>query len=139
MEYYRQGVKHHFDNLLTDEELQLFLNGELNGTIINEEVVSIIFDVPNAVEKCFEFGDALKKLFIEDNWNTTVTFTGEMSIILTQKFSGVISLCIVGDIKTIKVLLPTIPTDAIFTQERKDKYQNLIDAFVAKTYPIFKK
>lgn len=94
-----------------------------------------LVDTDSTVKKCFEFGDKLKMLFVADNWRLPMPFTVEISLSLSAKFADIVALCGTGGIKEISQLLPSIPTDSFFTQERKDIYQSLINDFVAQNYP----
>lgn len=76
------------------------------------------------------FGNALIKEFLLDNRLASTTVTDQMSIYLLQKFQTLESLCRVGDVRNIANLLPTIEVDAIFTQERKDKYISMIENYM---------
>ena len=76
------------------------------------------------------FGAILIKEFLLDNRLTPTSFTDQMSIYLLQKFQTLEALCRVGDIRNISNLLPTIETDTIFTQERKDKYMVMVENYI---------
>lgn len=69
-----------------------------------------------------DFGNILLDEFLKDNRILPVAFTPSISLQLLQTFAPIKALAEVGDIKNVKAILSTIPTDNIYTQERKDKY-----------------
>ena len=95
-----------------------------------------IQDSSNAdkVSQDLDFGISLIKLFRTDNADyekaNNVTITVPESIALMQKFQSLIGFCQVGAISEAYALLPSIEIDAIFTQERKDKYLSTIQNYL---------
>ena len=91
-------------------------------------------DASARVQSQFDFGISLIKLFRVDNAqyekdNDTIITPSE-TFDLMSKFGSVISLCQVGAIKEVASLLTSLEPDDIFTQERKDKYQTLINNYL---------
>jgi len=91
-------------------------------------------DASARVQSQFDFGISLIKLFRVDNAqyekdNDTIITPSE-TLTLMSKFGSVISLCQVGAIKEVAEFLPSLEVDVIFTQERKDKYQTLINNYL---------
>lgn len=85
--------------------------------------------------KAKDFGRVLLDTFLIDNWNTPIiSFTEDISNKLLAKFLTVKQLAEVGDIRTIGEILPFIEVDEIFTQERKDKYLQMVSDFVSENY-----
>jgi len=86
------------------------------------------------VSQDLEFGISLIKLFRTDNADyekaNNITITVPESIALMQKFQSLIGFCQVGAISEAYALLPSIEVDAIFTQERKDKYLSTIQNYL---------
>ena len=83
------------------------------------------------VEMNVEFGNSLVTMFMVDNAEIGVIPESE-SIALLAKFQQVLPLAQLGSIKVVSELLPAITTDAYFTQERKDKYTNLIAQYLSQ-------
>jgi hypothetical protein len=86
------------------------------------------------VSQDLDFGISLIKLFRTDNADyeqaNNVTITVAESVALMQKFQSLIGFCQVGAISEAYALLPGIEIDAIFTQERKDKYLSTIQNYL---------
>ncbi len=95
-----------------------------------------IVDYTSIYFKAKKFGETLKDTFLVDNWNLPIRFTPEMSFALMQKFQGIMAFASVGEIRRISELLPHIEVDTIFTQERKDRYTQMVNEFVNENYPI---
>lgn len=82
-----------------------------------------------------EFGALLFETFLNDNAEFAAArgsnFTVEETEALDAKFGVFGRLCQYGSIPQIAILLPSIPTDAIFTQARKDKYILMVENHLA--------
>jgi len=88
---------------------------------------------PTQVERLpydMEFCQVLIGEFLTDN--RTVGTTQEQRNALMAKFELILQFAQVGDIATINDTLPSIPTDEIFTQERKDKYMGMITDYLSQ-------
>jgi hypothetical protein len=83
------------------------------------------------VQMNVEFGNSLVNMFMVDNAEIGVIPESE-SLALLAKFQQVLPLAQLGSIKVVSELLPTLTTDAYFTQTRKDKYINLIAQYLAQ-------
>lgn len=94
------------------------------------EVLEPQRDLENLLKNNLKFGENLIKTFLLDNYNLPQSFTAEQSAILMRKFEVIIKLCQLGDIRSVLQLLPTIEVDNIFTQERKDKYIEIINNYL---------
>lgn len=79
-----------------------------------------------------EFGALLFETFLNDNAEFAAArgsnFTVQETLDMDTKFGEFGRLCTYGSIPQIAILLPSIPTDAIFTQDRKDKYTAMVTA-----------
>jgi len=79
------------------------------------------------------FGNQLIVEFLVDNRLITPAVDEQESIQLLNQFNSIERLAKLGDIKSVKVLLEQTQTDVrIFTQDRKDKYLNLINNYLAQ-------
>jgi hypothetical protein len=76
-----------------------------------------------------EFGTQLINIFLEDN-RTFGYISIEDSITLLNKFNDIEKLCRLGSIKDVQTLMQNVITDNIFTQERKDKYLQMITDYL---------
>lgn len=68
------------------------------------------------------FGKSLLSEFLKDNMEMQIAFTTELSVAMMQRFSPIEFLARNGDIKNVRLLIMNSTIDAVFTQERKDKY-----------------
>jgi hypothetical protein len=108
--YYSDGLKefHSLDGI----------NGEIKQGYININTSTQALQY----SKDKEFGVKLMDIFLIDNRESPIAFNPSISGALLQKMQSIKALAEVGDIKTVKYLLSVAEIDAIFTQERKDKY-----------------
>ena len=68
--------------------------------------------------------------FVEDN--RVMDITPEQSEAVLVKFRDILAFAQTGAITSIDNYLPLIPTDDVFTQERKDKYISMITDYLAQ-------
>jgi hypothetical protein len=85
-------------------------------------------------EKLFNdknFGVMLIEMFLLDNRLVTPSITPVESLNILSEFDNIEKLASLGDIKSVQILLGGVQTDVrIFTQERKDKYLNMISSYL---------
>lgn len=75
-----------------------------------------------------EFGNYLIESFLLDNRLIIPIVTPSESLQLLSEFNNIEKLASLGDIKSVKLLLNGITVDnRLFTQDRKDKYMELIN------------
>jgi hypothetical protein len=78
-----------------------------------------------------EFGSNLVDTFLLDNRLIVPAVTSNESLQLLSQFSDIEKLAILGDIKSVQILLGLVQTDMrLFTQERKDKYLDMISSYL---------
>ncbi len=77
-----------------------------------------------------DFGSHLVYVFVEDN--RVMDITPEQSETVLVKFRDILAFAQTGAITSIQTYLPLIPTDDVFTQERKDKYIQMISNYLAQ-------
>ena len=75
-----------------------------------------------------QFGQDLVFVFVEDN--RIMNITPEQSEAVLVKFRDILAFAQTGAIISIQTYLPAITTDDVFTQERKDKYMNMINQYL---------
>ena len=118
-------------NTLEDAELWTLSN--LGEGYIVEISPDIQIELPTKEEKLkadIDFGNLLIEMFLLDNRLIEPEVTPYESLELLNKFDNIQKLASLGDIKSTKVLLNnTSVDDRLFTQERKDKYMNLINNY----------
>lgn len=76
------------------------------------------------------FGSELINVFVYDN--RVMEITTEQSEAVLVKFRDILAFAQTGAITSIQTYLPLIPIDEVFTQERKDKYIQMIDGYLAQ-------
>ena len=76
------------------------------------------------------FGQDLVFVFVEDN--RIMGTTQEQNDAILVKFRDILAFAQTGAIESISVHLPSIPTDEVFTQERKDKYIQMVTDYLAQ-------
>ena len=104
----------------------------------DDAIVSVSNDIvvtpPTPEQKLLfdkDFGSMLVEMFLLDNRMITPSVTPTESIELLSKFQSIEKLASLGDIKSVQVLLSAVQTDdRIFTQERKDKYMDLVNGYL---------
>ena len=77
-----------------------------------------------------DFGSHLVYIFVEDN--RVMDITPEQSETVLVKFRDILAFAQTGAITSIDNYLPLIPTDDVFTQQRKDKYVQMITDYLAQ-------
>lgn len=123
MEYSRNGKIYSFENPLSNDELQKFINGEIEGKYLRDVGVEKI--ELSYIDKFYldmEFGQKLINEFLIDNRNSAKAFSPQESIALLKQFEYIKELCYLGDIKSVLILLDIAEANDVFTQERKSKY-----------------
>lgn len=76
------------------------------------------------------FGQDLVFVFVEDN--RIMGTTQEQNDAILVKFRDILAFAQTGAIESINVHLPNIPVDEVFTQERKDKYIQMVTDYLAQ-------
>lgn len=130
MNYYKiskdlWSVVSRFDTL---EEAQAFANSL--GTGYTVEFVAP-YVPPTTAERLgldMDFGNQLVTEFVYDN--RVMEITPEQSEQVLVKFRDILAFAQTGAIISIQNYLPLIPTDEVFTQERKDKYIQMINDYL---------
>lgn len=77
-----------------------------------------------------DFGSHIIYIFVEDN--RLMDITPEQSEAVLVKFRDILAFAQTGAITSIDNYLPLIPTDDVFTQQRKDKYVQMITDYLAQ-------
>lgn len=90
--------------------------------------------VPPSIEEKLSmdmaFGNELVTTFVYDNRIKEIT--SEQSEAVLVKFRDILAFAQTGAITSIQTYLPLIPVDEVFTQERKDKYIQMINDYLAQ-------
>lgn len=77
-----------------------------------------------------QFGQDLVYVFVEDNRIMDITPAQSEAVLV--KFRDILAFAQTGAITSINTYLPAIPVDEVFTQERKDKYMQMITDYLAQ-------
>ena len=77
-----------------------------------------------------QFGNQLIYVFVEDNRKMIITPQQSEEVLV--KFRDILGFAQTGAITSINAYLPIIPVDDVFTQERKDKYIQMLSEYLAQ-------
>lgn len=124
------NIIHSFDHELSDQEKIDFQNGILDGVEQRNPSAKPSVSTSELLKRDISFGVNLLSVFLEDNRNLAAAFTPEISSNLLAKFSNVERLARLGDIKSVKYLISVTELDAIFTEDRKDKYVSMCNQYL---------
>ena len=91
-------------------------------------VIPITIEQRYSIDK--QFCDDLISTFVLDNRN--IGTPPEQNDALMSKFQLVLGFAQVGAVKDIDAHLPSIPTDEVYTEERRDKYLQMISDYLAQ-------
>jgi len=86
--------------------------------------------IQERLQSDLDFGAHLIYIFVEDN--RIMGITSEQSETVLVKFRDILAFSQTGAITSIQTYLPLISTDDVFTPERKDKYIQMINEYVAQ-------
>ena len=132
MNYYKitkdnWSVVKRFDTL---EEAQTFADSLGEGYTVEYIGPYIPPTVAERLDMDMNFCQDLITTFVYDN--REIGTTQEQNDALMAKFQTILAFAQVGAVESINAHLPTIPTDEVFTQERKDKYMQMITQYLAQ-------
>ena len=132
MNYYRikKGNWSCIKEYATLEEAQEFADSLGDGYTVEYvgPVAPITIEERYIMDK--QFCDELISTFVLDNRN--IGTTSEQNDALMSKFQLVLGFAQVGAVLDINAHLPSIPTDEVYTQERKDKYMQMITQYLSQ-------
>ena len=132
MNYYKiskdnWSVVKRFDTL---EEAQAFADSLGEGYTVEYVGPYVPPSVAERLDMDMQFCQDLITTFVYDN--REIGTTQEQNDALMAKFQTVLAFAQVGAVESINAHLPSIPTDEVFTQERKDKYMQMITDYLAQ-------
>ena len=128
MIYTKNGIDYEFVNPLSSEDLQKFLNGELEGILVGNHAISQRdFDI---LQQDIIVGKNLVLEFLTDNRNPIYSFDVVAVNTLLAQFSKIKVVLESGDLKNSKKMLEVILPDSVLTQERKAKYLKIISDYL---------
>jgi hypothetical protein len=117
-----------FKNFNSIEDAQIYADslglGYIAELALPEDQIPILTPAQRLVFD-IDFGTQLINTFLEDN-RIFGYISIQDSIILLNKFNDIEKLCRLGAIRDVEVLMQNVIIDNIFTQERKDKYLQMI-------------
>ena len=136
----KKGKAKLFKNFASLADAQTFADGlgvGYTATLApqNEQIIEDTETlVDGKTEEDFKFGSYLLQLFVADNRRFekayNVTISKEQTEQLIADYKKLIDFCSIGAINELAVELAGITLNAVFTQERKDKYQALVSAYL---------
>ena len=132
MNYYKiikglYSVIKRFDTL---EEAQAFAETLGDGYTAEFYAPYVPITLQERLNSDLQFGQELIYVFVEDN--RIMDITSEQSEEVLVKFRDILAFAQTGAVTSIQTYLPLIPVDDVFTQERKDKYIQMISDYLAQ-------
>lgn len=122
----------YFKNFNSLEDAQIYADSLGSGYIAElaspEDQIPILTPTER-LPLDIDFGNQLINTFLEDNRNYGY-ISLEESIVLLNKFNNIEKFCRLGAIKDAEYLMLNVSTDNIFTQERKNKYLQMITNYL---------
>jgi hypothetical protein len=121
-----------FKNFNSLEDAQIYADNLGLGYIAELALPEDQIPVLTSLQKLpldIDFGNQLINTFLEDNRNYGYISIQD-SITLLNKFNDIEKLCRLGSIKDVQTLMQNVIVDNIFTQERKDKYLQMITNYL---------
>ncbi len=128
MIYTRNNIDYEFASPLSVEELQRFLIGELEGILVGTH--TILQSDADILQQDITVGENLVLEFLADNRNPIYSFDVAAVNALLTKFSKIKVVLESGDVKNAKKMIEVIPPDSVFTEERKNKYLQIISDYL---------
>lgn len=130
MDYYKTSKENWsvIQKYETEAEAIAVANSFGSGYTVEFYAPYVPLSVASRLDMDLKEGDRLIYVFVEDNRIEGVT--PEQSELLLVKFRDILGFAQTGAITSIATYLPGITTDAVFTQERKDKYIKMIDDYL---------
>jgi hypothetical protein len=120
-----------FSSLQEAEEWTLIKLGDGYVVEVSTDTQIEPFTPEQKLHEDIQFGLSLIDLFLLDNRLITPSVTPVESLTLLSEFSNIEKLARLGDIKSVSILMNGIKVDnRIFTQERKDKYIQMINGYI---------
>jgi hypothetical protein len=132
MNYYKitkglYSVIKRFDTL---EQAQAFADTLGDGYTAEFYAPYVPLTLQERLNSDLQFGQELIYVFVEDN--RIMEITSEQSEEVLVKFRDILAFAQTGAVTSIQAYLPLIPVDDVFTQERKDKYIQMISDYLAQ-------
>lgn len=132
MNYYKiikdlWSVLKRFDTL---EKAQIFADTLGDGYAAEFYTPYVPPTLQERLDSDLQFGQELIYVFVEDNRIMGITTRQSEGVLV--KFRDILSFAQTGAITSIATYLPAIPVDDVFTQERKDKYIQMIAAYLSQ-------
>lgn len=114
----------------TLEEAQAYADSLGEGYTAEYYAPYVPMSIQERLDMDMEFGQQLVYVFVEDN--RIMDITSAQSEAVLQKFRDILAFAQTGAITSIQTYLPAIPVDEVFTQERKDKYIQMITDYLSQ-------
>ena len=115
---------------VTLQEAQAYADSLGEGYTAEYYAPYVPMTIQERLDMDMAFGQELVYVFVEDN--RIMNITPAQSEAVLQKFRDILAFAQTGAITSIATYLPAIPIDEVFTQERKDKYIQMITDYLAQ-------
>lgn len=114
----------------TLQEAQTFADSLGDGYTVEFISTHVTASLGERLYMDMDFGNELFITFLEDN--RSIQMTPSQSKSTLSKFRDIMDFSKTGAITAISASLPSITTDDIFTQDRKDKYTKMITNYLSQ-------
>lgn len=130
MDYYKtsKGNWYVIQKYETQAEAQVVADSFGSGYVVEFYAPYIPLSIATRLDQDLKEGNRLIYVFVEDNRIEGITPL--QSELLLVKFRDILGFAQTGAITSIATYLPLVTIDAVFTQERKDKYINMINGYL---------
>ena len=120
-----------FNSLQEAQDWTLLTLGDGYDVILSPDMQITPPTPEERLQQDIQFGLSLIDVFLLDNRLITPPVTPVESLNILSEFDNIEKLSRLGDIKSVQILLGGMQTDIrIFTQDRKDKYLNMISSYL---------
>ena len=127
MKIYKTNIGNEIIESKNLEDILIYGNG-----YTSQDIEDVVYTKPlKTLQERIDYGEKLRLEFLQDNYDLRTAFTPEIALAMSTGFANIKSLCLDGDLRTTLYLLKQVPVNTIFTQERKDKYINDLEIFLA--------
>ena len=132
MNYYKiyKGYWSTIQKFTTLEEAQTYADTLGEGYIAEYYAPYVEPTIQERLSMDMQFGNELVWVFVEDN--RIIGTTQEQNDSILVKFRDILSFAQTGSITSIQNHLPNIVVDEVFTQERKDKYIDMVNDYLSQ-------
>jgi hypothetical protein len=121
-----------YKNFNTQQDAELFASSLGSGYLVvladpKDKIIPITLE--QRLPADIDFGISLINEFLLDNRKIGY-ISNQDSISLLTKFKDIKEMCSLGAIRDVQVMMGNVVTDTVFTQDRKNKYLEMINSYL---------